>query len=54
MNRKVKAAFANHLIPIVCVGETLAENEAGRTAEVVERQVREGMKGLETAQAPSW
>ncbi len=51
VNRKVKAAFAHHLTPILCVGETLAENEAGRTAEVVERQVREGMKGLETAQA---
>ncbi len=51
VNRKVKAAFASHLVPIMCVGETLAENEAGRTKEVVERQVREGMKGLEVAQA---
>jgi triosephosphate isomerase len=53
VNRKVKAAFAYHLIPIMCVGETLAENEAGRTAEVVERQVREGAQGLETALAAS-
>src|SRR5512133_1128284 len=51
VNRKTKAALANHLIPIVSVGETLAENEAGRTAEVVQRQLREGMKGLEPAQA---
>ncbi len=51
VNRKVKAAFANNLTPIMCVGETLAENEAGRTAEVVRRQVREGMKGLDAAQA---
>jgi triosephosphate isomerase len=51
VNRKVKAAFANRLVPIVCVGETLAENESGRTAEVVNRQVREGLKGLETGQA---
>lgn len=51
VNRKVKAAFSHNLIPIMCVGETLDENEAGRTAEVVDRQVREGMKGLETAQA---
>lgn len=51
VNRKVKAAFAHNLIPIVCVGETLDENEAGRTAEVVERQVREGLKGLDLAQA---
>jgi len=51
VNRKVKAAFANHLIPIMCVGETLEENETGRTAEVVERQVRGGMNGLEAEQA---
>jgi triosephosphate isomerase (TIM) len=51
VNRKVKAAYANGLTPIVCVGETLAENEAGRTAEVVGRQVREGLKGLSVEQA---
>jgi triosephosphate isomerase len=37
---KVTAALQSGLIPIVCVGETLAEREAGRTLEVVERQVR--------------
>jgi triosephosphate isomerase (TIM) len=51
VNRKVKAAYANGLTPIVCVGETLAENEAGRTAEVVGRQVREGLEGLSVEQA---
>jgi triosephosphate isomerase (TIM) len=51
VNKKVKAAFAADLLPIVCVGETLAENESGRTAEVVQRQVREGLQGLEVAQA---
>lgn len=51
VNRKVKAAFAHGLTPIVCVGETLAENEAGQTAEVVQRQVREGLKGLTVEQA---
>jgi triosephosphate isomerase len=51
VNRKVKAAFANHLTPILCVGETLEENETGRTAEVVERQIRGGMNGLDAAQA---
>ena len=51
VNRKVKAAFAAQLTPIVCVGETLAENEAGQTAEVVGRQVREGLKGLSVEQA---
>lgn len=46
VNRKVKAALAQCLIPIVCVGETLDENQAGRTAEVVSRQIRSGLGGL--------
>lgn len=37
---KVAAALRSGLLPIVCVGETLQEREAGRTLEVVERQVR--------------
>ncbi len=52
VNRKLKAALANKLVPIVCVGETLAENEAGQTAAVVTRQIREGLQGLEPSQAP--
>ena len=36
---KAKAALANGITPIVCVGETLAEREAGRTEEVVKRQM---------------
>lgn len=36
---KTAAALANGLTPIVCVGETLAEHEAGRTEEVVKRQL---------------
>jgi triosephosphate isomerase len=46
VNRKVEAALAHSLTPIVCVGETLEENEANRTAEVVSRQVREGLTGI--------
>jgi triosephosphate isomerase len=37
---KAAAALAAGLTPIICVGETLAEREAGRTLEVIERQVR--------------
>ncbi|MEA4907728.1 MAG: triose-phosphate isomerase [Chloroflexi bacterium] len=51
VNKKVKAALEIGLTPIVCVGETLAENEANRTAEVVTRQVAEGLKGLSQEQA---
>src|SRR4030067_2776024 len=38
VNRKVKAACAYGLVPLMCVGETLEENEAGNTREVVTRQ----------------
>lgn len=47
VNKKTKAAMIPHLVPIVCVGETLAEYEAGKTAEVVARQVRMGLKELD-------
>jgi triosephosphate isomerase (TIM) len=36
---KAKAALAHRITPIVCIGETLAEREAGRTGEVVKRQL---------------
>ena len=52
VNKKVAAARTRNLIPIVCVGETLAENESARTAHVVSRQVREGLKGLDADFAP--
>jgi len=38
INKKVKAAVENLLKPIFCIGETLAENEAGRTEEVLTHQ----------------
>ena len=47
VNMKVRAALKHGLVPIVCVGETLAEFEAGWTAEVVSRQVRQGLAGLD-------
>jgi triosephosphate isomerase len=46
VNRKVHAALRHALRPILCVGETLEEREAGKTAEVVKRQTVEGLKGL--------
>jgi triosephosphate isomerase len=47
VNKKTGAARTSKLVPIVCVGETLAEYESGRTAEVVSRQIREGLKSLD-------
>ncbi|HEX5484032.1 MAG TPA: triose-phosphate isomerase [Terriglobia bacterium] len=49
VNRKLKAALAAGLIPIACVGETLAEREADRTQQVLQQQVTGGFAGL-TAQ----
>jgi len=46
VNRKLKAALAARLTPMVCVGETLAEREAGATAAVLERQFTLGFAGL--------
>jgi triosephosphate isomerase len=52
VNKKVLAAQKHGLIPIVCVGETLQENKAGQTAEIVRRQTLEGLKGVDPAFAP--
>lgn len=46
VNRKLRAALEAGLAPIVCVGETLAEREAGRTREVLDRQFAHGFGGL--------
>ncbi|HEU5002219.1 MAG TPA: triose-phosphate isomerase [Actinomycetota bacterium] len=46
VNRKVKAAFQHGLVPIMCVGETLAERESGGTEAKVEGQVRAGLAGV--------
>ncbi len=47
--KKVASAQAQGLVPIVCVGETLQEREAGRTLAVVERQLRGGLLGRDAA-----
>jgi triosephosphate isomerase len=53
VNKKVKAALAAGLRPIVCVGETLAEREANETEAVLARQVAGGLSGLtESAFSP--
>lgn len=51
VNWKVRAALKHFLIPIVCVGESLAEREAGRTRAVVEIQTRAAFAGVEAGQA---
>jgi triosephosphate isomerase len=48
--KKTRAALASGLRAIVCVGETLQEREAEKLFEVVERQLRDGLAGLTTAE----
>jgi triosephosphate isomerase len=50
VNRKIGAAFTAGLVPIVCVGETLAQRDAGDTLSVLDRQVTEGFDGLSGGQ----
>jgi triosephosphate isomerase len=50
VNRKVKAALAHGLIPIICVGETESQHDAGETEAVVGGQVRGCLAGLSADQ----
>ena len=47
VNRKVSAAIRIGLTPIVCVGETLDQYESGLTSEVVRRQIKVGLAGID-------
>jgi triosephosphate isomerase (TIM) len=51
VNKKVKTAIADDLVPIMCVGETLEEFDAQKTNAVVSRQVEQGLKELSVDQA---
>ncbi|EMI19709.1 triose-phosphate isomerase [Rhodopirellula maiorica SM1] len=51
VSKKLHAALAGNLVPIVCVGETLEEREAGKMEEVIETQVRGSLAGLDEIRA---
>ena len=51
VGKKARAAFDHGLTPIVCVGETLAEREAGRMFEVIERQLERGLRAVSPDEA---
>ena len=53
VNKKVIAAFNHHLLPIVCVGETLEQRESGIAKEFVKTQVQKALVGLTEEQAKS-
>jgi triosephosphate isomerase len=48
VNKKARQALKKALLPILCVGETLAEREAGRLHEIISRQVTGGLKDIST------
>ena len=50
VNKKVKAAFAHELKPIICVGETLEQKEAGKTEEIITKQIELALEGLKPVQ----
>ena len=50
VNRKIGAAFAAGLTPIVCIGETLDQRERNETFSVLDRQIRDGLDGVTSEQ----
>ena len=46
VNKKVKSALKNGLKPIMCVGETLEQREAGETEKIITSQTEKGLEGL--------
>jgi len=49
VNRKVKAALANNLHPIVCIGETLSQRKSGKTEEIIKSQCQNSFKDLDAS-----
>ena len=47
INKKIKSALAHGVNPILCVGESLEEREAGREVEVVNKQIDEALEGID-------
>ncbi len=46
VNKKIKAAVKNDLIPVMCIGESETERESKETFSVLDRQVQKGLKGF--------
>ena len=53
VNKRVHAAHRAGLLPIVCIGETLEQREADQTSQVVARQLRGALGGVEPARMPA-
>jgi triosephosphate isomerase len=50
INKRLKAVLANGLVPILCIGETLAERDGGKLEEVLTRQLQGSLEGFTAAQ----
>ena len=46
VNKKTRAAITGGLVPIVCIGETLAQRDGNETLAVLDRQIKEGLDGV--------
>jgi len=51
VNKKLKAALAAGLLPVVCIGEVLEERESGKTANVLKTQIEGAFAGITAAEA---
>lgn len=49
VNLRVRASLRHGLVPVLCVGESLKERESGKAFEVVERQLKGGLKDIDVA-----
>ncbi|MEZ5964466.1 MAG: triose-phosphate isomerase [Planctomycetota bacterium] len=50
MGKKMQAALANHLLPVLCIGETLDERKANRTDRVLKKQLEAGFEFVQPDQ----
>lgn len=51
INKKIKKAIEKALIPVLCIGETLSEREAGKANDIVKNQTTKGLEGISEADA---
>jgi triosephosphate isomerase len=52
VNKKAKVLLENDIVPIICIGETLEEREAGKTMEVLKRQIKAAYEGIADNEVP--
>ena len=53
VNRKIRAALKSDLVPVMCVGESEKEREAGQTFSILDKQIKDGLEKLVAAELGS-